>query len=462
MRAGFSRRDFLKVVGLGAGALSLPGCLDNSKPIRRHSPARPNFIVIFTDDQGYQDVGCFGSPSIDTPNLDRMADEGAKFTDFYVAASICSPSRAALLTGCYPPRVSLTRVLFPRDNVGLNPDEITIADVLKTQGYATACVGKWHLGHLPAFLPTRHGFDSYFGLPYSNDMWPRQARKYPALPLIEGESPIELNPDQRLLTKRYTEESIKFIRRNRRRPFFLYLAHTMPHVPLYASNNFQGRSKRGLYGDVIMEIDWSVGEILKTLQSLGLDERTLVVFTSDNGPWLSKNDRGGSALPLRDGKFSTYEGGMRVPCIMRWPGKIEAGDVCSEVASTIDLLPTFAALAGADVPGDRIIDGKDISALMTRPSAKTPHEAFFYYRGEGLEAVRSDDWKLVFERKKKKETVPATLYNLKDDISEQHDVSAEHPDVVARLSKLADKMRHDIGDSAKQMKGKNIRPIGRI
>jgi arylsulfatase A-like enzyme len=426
------------------------------------SADRPNFIVIFTDDQGYQDVGCFGSPSIETPNLDRMADEGAKFTDFYVAASVCSPSRAALLTGCYPPRVGVTRVLFPRDNIGLNPDEITIADVLKTQGYATACVGKWHLGHLRPFLPTRQGFDYYFGLPYSNDMWPPQSGKYPALPLIEGESPVELNPDQRLLTKRYTAKSIEFIRRNRRRPFFLYLAHTMPHVPLFVSDAFAGKSKRGLYGDVIMEIDWSVGQILKALKSLGLDERTLVVFTSDNGPWLSKNDRGGSALPLRDGKFSTYEGGMRVPCIMRWPGKIEAGGVCSEIASTIDLLPTFAELCGAELAADHIIDGKDISVLMTRPGARTPHEAFYYYGGERLGAVRSGDWKLVLERKKKKETVPAGLYNLEDDISEQHDVSTEHPDVVARLSKLADEIRHDIGDSGKQMKGKNTRPIGRI
>jgi arylsulfatase A-like enzyme len=455
MRAGFSRRDFLKVAGLGAGALSLPGCLgDAERMSKANSADKPNFVIIFTDDQGYADVGCYGAEGFETPNLDRMAAEGTKFTSFYSAAPVCTPSRAALLTGCYPMRVSMPRVLFPRDNIGLNPDEITIADVLKSRGYATCCIGKWHLGHLPAFLPTRHGFDHYFGIPYSNDMDP--------VVLVEGEQTTERKVDQSQLTRRYTEKAVYFIKQNKDGPFFLYLPHTMPHIPLYVSDAFKGKSKQGLYGDVIMEIDWSVGEILRTLKELGIDERTLVVFTSDNGPWLSKGDHGGSAKPLRDGKFATYEGGMREPCIMRWPGRIPAGYVCSEIATTMDFLPTFTKLAGAEVPTDRIIDGKDIWALMTDPKAKTPYEAFFYYFETRLGGVRWGKWKLILEHKRHNRTIPAGLYNLEADIAEQHDVSAEHPDVVARLSKLAETMRRDIGDSAKGVKGKNIRPIGRI
>ncbi|MHC4528316.1 MAG: sulfatase family protein, partial [Planctomycetota bacterium] len=454
MRAGFSRRDFIKAVGLGAGALSVPACLSDAKQMNKTKSAdKPNFVIIFTDDQGYADVGCYGAQGFQTPSLDRMAEEGTKFTDFYSAAPVCTPARAALLTGCYPMRVSMPRVLFPRDNVGLNTDEITIADVLKTRGYATCCIGKWHLGHLPAFLPTRHGFDYYFGIPYSNDMDP--------VVLVEGEQTIERKPDQSQLTRRYTEKAVEFVTKNKDRPFFLYLPHTMPHVPLYASDAFKGKSKRGLYGDVIMELDWSVGEILKTLKQLGIDEKTLVVFTSDNGPWLSKGDHGGSAKPLRDGKFATYEGGMREPCIMRWPGRIPAGMVCREMATTMDFLPTFAKLAGAKAPTDRIIDGKDIYPLMTDPKAKTPYEEFYYYFEQRLGGVRSGKWKLIVEHKRHGKTIPAGLYNLEDDISEQHDISAEHPDIVARLSKLADRIRHDIGDSQKQMKGKNTRPPGR-
>jgi len=415
---------------------------------------KPNFVIIFTDDQGYADVGCFGAEGFETPNLDRMTAEGAKFTDFYAAAPVCSPSRAALLTGCYPMRVSIPRVLFPRDKIGLNPDEVTIADMLKTRGYATCCIGKWHLGHLPEFLPTRQGFDYYFGLPYSNDMSP--------LPLIEGEETIELKPDQSQLTRRYTEKAVEFIKKNKDRPFFLYLPHTMPHVPLYVSDKFKGKSKGGLYGDVIMEIDWSVGQILETVKQLGIDEKTLVIFTSDNGPWLSKGAHGGSAKPLRGGKFATYEGGMREPCIMRWPGKIAAGTVCSEIATTMDFLPTFAKLAGAKVPTNRIIDGKDISALMTDPKAKTPYKAFFYYFERQLGAVRSGQWKLILERKREKKTIPAALYNLQEDIEETRDLSADHPDVVRRLTELAEKIREDIGDSVKGVTGKNVRPAGSV
>jgi arylsulfatase len=452
-RDSYTRRDFLKALGIATTAAVMPGC--GSEQISGKAFAgKPNFVIIFTDDQGYADVGCFGAKGFETPNLDRMAAEGAKFTDFYSAAPVCTPARAALLTGCYSMRVSIPRVLFPRDNIGLNPDEITIADILKTRGYATCCIGKWHLGHLPEFLPTRQGFDYYFGIPYSNDMNP--------VVLVEGEQTIERKPDQSQLTRRYTEKAIQFIAKNRDRPFFLYLPHTMPHIPLYASDRFKGRSKQGLYGDVIMELDWSVGQILNTLAVLGLDERTLVIFTSDNGPWLSKGAHGGSAKPLRDGKFATYEGGMREPCIMRWPGKIPAGSTCSEIATTMDFLPTFAKLAGARVPADRIIDGKDISALMTNPKAKTPYKALFYYFETQLGAVRCGKWKLILERKRGKKTIPAALYNLKRDIAEQNDVSAQHPAIVQRLSALADKIREDIGDSVTGVTGKNVRPAGRV
>jgi arylsulfatase A-like enzyme len=441
--ASYTRRDFLKTVGLGAASLAVPGCEIGAQRIsHRASTGRPNFIIIFTDDQGYQDIGCFGSPLISTPNLDRMADEGMKFTDFYVAASVCSPSRAALLTGCYPPRVSITKVLFPRDSIGLNPDEVTIADILKTRGYATACVGKWHLGHLPQFLPMQQGFDFYYGIPYSNDMRIKRGDKS-GPPLMRNEDIIEHPANQATLTQRYTEESIKFITENKDRPFFLYLPHTMPHVPLFVSESFKGKSKRGLYGDVIEEIDWSVGRILKTLKELGIDEKTLVLFTSDNGPWLGKRKNGGSALPLRDGKFSTYEGGMREPCIARWPGRVPAGTVCPQVCSTIDLLPTFAQLAGAKLPADRVIDGKDIWPLMSgTPGAKSPHKAFFYYRGNNLEAVRSGKWKL--RRGKKTE-----LYDLEADISEANNVAAEHPGIVKRLTYIMKEFDRELKANAR-------------
>jgi len=462
MNPELNRREFLKAIGLGAASITAGGCAEWAGRFSGSEPLeKPNFIVIFTDDQGYQDVGCFGAVGFETPNLDRMAAEGAKFTDFYAAAPICSPSRAALLTGCYPPRVSIPRVLFPGDKIGLNLSEITIAEVLKSRGYATCCVGKWHLGDVPKFLPTRQGFDYYFGLPYSNDMKPPKSL-CPGLPLIEGEEPIEFDPDQNLLTKRYTEKAIEFIRKNKDRPFFVYLAHTMPHIPLGVSEEFRGKSERGLYGDVIMELDWSVGQILKTLKELGLDERTLVIFTSDNGPWLSKGKNGGSAKPLRDGKFSTYEGGMREPCIMRWPGRIPAGMVCSEIATTMDFLPTLARLAGAELPKDRIIDGKDIYALMTKPGAKTPYEAFFYYFENQLEAVRSGKWKLILEHKRGKRTFALALYDLEKDISEQNDVSDKHPEVVRRLTKLAERIREDIGDSGKGIKGRNVREPGYV
>ncbi len=460
---------------IGAAGASLGACAGTApfatKAASPHQDSRPNFVIILTDDQGYQDVGCYGSPDIRTPNLDRMAAEGVRFTDFYVAAPLCSPSRAALLTGCYPQRVSITSVLHPHSKIGLHPSEITIADMLKARGYATACIGKWHLGHLSPFLPTRHGFDYYFGLPYSNDMFVNRETNESGIPLMRGEEVIEKPVVQETLTPRYTEEAVRFITENKGRPFFLYLPHTAPHVPLHVSERFAGRSNRGTYGDVIEEIDWSTGEILSALKDLSLDRNTLVIFTSDNGPWLAKEKDGGSALPLRDGKATAWEGGMRVPAIMRWPGRIPSGSVCTEMAVAFDLFPTIAALAGADLPTDRIIDGKDIWPLISpKPEATTPHESFFYYEASGLCAVRSGKWKLIIPRTKAHRRpdgsvmttdIPLSLYDLSADIGETNDLSAAHPDVVKRLLVLAERSRDDIGDSLQQREGKNVRPPGR-
>jgi arylsulfatase A-like enzyme len=440
---------------------------------------KPNFIIMFTDDQGYNDLGCFGSKMIKTPNIDRLAEEGVKFTDFYVGSSVCTPSRAALMTGCYPVRISMNAipdenkqpvrdVLFPHSPYGLHPDEITMAELLNSCGYGTACVGKWHLGVAPEFLPTRHGFDSYYGIPYSNDMQPTC--------MMRDETVIENDTNQETLTERYTEESIRFIRENKEQPFFLYLAHNMPHTPLHASERFRGKSQGGLYGDVVECIDWSMGRILETLEELGLDENTLVMFTSDNGPWYVQGENGGNATPWRASKGSTYEGGFRVPCVMRWPGAIPAGRVCSEMVTTMDILPTFAELAGGHAPEDRIIDGKDIRPLITgEAEAKSPHEAFFYYFLNELQAVRCGHWKLKLETKLVHEdkyvfmwrddphrdaTIPEALYNLYVDPGEQKNVLRDHPDIVAKLHALIEKARADMGDSATNTAGKNVRPIG--
>ncbi|MCA9006476.1 MAG: sulfatase, partial [Planctomycetaceae bacterium] len=354
-----------------------------ARPARQH----PNFVIIFTDDQGYQDVGVFGSPNIKTPNLDQMAKEGVRFTDFYAAQAVCSASRVALLTGCYPNRVGIRGALGPHSKIGINAEETTIAEVVKPQGYATAIYGKWHLGDNPKFLPTRHGFDEYFGLPYSNDMWPfhpTAGNRFPDLPLIENETVI--NPkvtgkEQAQLTTWYTEHAVSFINKNHDRPFFLYVPHSMPHVPLFVSDKFKGKSEQGLYGDVIMEIDWSVGEILRTLKENGLDDQTLVIFTSDNGPWLSYGDHAGAVGVLREGKGTMWDGGCREPFIARWPGRIPAGAVCREVAGTIDILPTLAELTGGKLP-DHAIDGKSIWPLLSgRKGARSPHEYYLFYYG---------------------------------------------------------------------------------
>ncbi|MCA9009208.1 MAG: sulfatase [Planctomycetaceae bacterium] len=426
---------------------------------------RPNVIIIFTDDQGYNDLSCFGSPNIRTPNIDRMAAEGMRLTSFYSGASVCTPSRMALLTGCYPERVGNLGVLFPNSDVGINADETTTAEMLRQRGYATACFGKWHLGHHQAFLPTEHGFDEYFGIPYSNDMGVdpsmrladnivlREGRtiedfrdnvgKSP--PLMRNKEVIEWPADQSLLTRRYTDEATRFITAHAQEPFFVYLPHTMPHIPLYVSEAFLGKSDAGLYGDAIEEIDWSVGEILKTLKDLKIDDNTLIVYTSDNGPWDFKDDdkhrvkgdrnrkAGGSADPLRGAKFSNWEGGFRVPCVMRWPGRIPAGQVCNEITASIDLLPTIAEFSGALIPTQHTIDGKSIVPLLEGPSeAKTPHETYFYRTA----AVRSGKWKFVAQHHQ--------LFDLEADISESTDVADQFPDVTARLRKLLEDHKSDM------------------
>ena len=434
----------------------------------------PNFIIIFTDDQGYEDIRCFGSPKIKTPHLDKMATEGRKFTSFYSANSVCSPSRAALMTGSYPTRVSVPGVLFPRHEIGLNPDEVTIAEVLKGKGYATACIGKWHIGHKPKFLPTRQGFDSYFGIPYSNDMTidpealladninlrngftadriKKEKPKKNLVPLMRNEEVIEYPCDQTTLTKRYTEEAVKFISENKDSPFFLYLPHTMPHIPLFASEQFKGKSKRGLYGDTIEEIDWSVGQILKSIKEKGIDQKTLVIYTSDNGPWKLDRGRGGSAYPLRGYKFQTYEGGMRVPCIMRWPGKVPEGTSCDEVAASIDLMPTIAKLAGAKLLKDRKIDGKDIWPLMSgTEGAVSPHDMYYYYKGNRLESARHGKWKI---RRSGKKSQSVELYDLDSDISETKNLAKENEALVKDMIKKMNLFDEDLK--------KSQRPVGKL
>ena len=415
----------------------------------------PNFVLIFTDDLGYRDVGCFGAPEIATPNIDRMADEGLRMTSFYSMAPICSASRAGLLTGCYPPRVGVTGVYFPRNRVGLNPKEHTIADVLKSKGYRTACIGKWHLGHLPKFLPTSNGFDSYFGIPYSNDMdrrkgikneldknWRQRTFSTWNVPLLKNEVVIERPVNQNTITKRYTKRALEFINENKEEPFFLYFAHTMPHIPLFVSDDFYVEDPHLAYKATVEELDWSVGQIVDRLKRLGLDDDTLIVFTSDNGPWLSMKHHGGSALPLRAGKFTTYEGGMRVPMIARWPGRIKQGSETDQMGAACDLLPTFAHLAETSLASDRQIDGVNIWPLLSGTTDTSPRKEFYYFRGGGnLQAVRSGNWKLRLATTKgrgdKRKEIPAELYNLSSDISEANNVAEEHPEIVSSLTQLA-------------------------
>ena len=440
----------------------------------------PNIVLVYADDLGYGDLSCYGNREFKTPHLDRLAREGVRFTDFYVAQPVCSASRAALLTGCYPNRIGILGALNPRATHGINASETTVAEMLKGRGYATAAFGKWHLGNRLEFMPSRHGFDEYYGLPYSNDMWPRHPtiRDFPQLPLIEGERVIEQNPDQSLLTTAYTERTVRFIERNQSRPFFVYVPHSMPHVPIFVSGDRRGKSGAGIYGDVIQEIDWSVGEILKALKKHKLDRRTIVMFASDNGPWLSYGNHAGSAGGLREGKGTVFEGGVRVPFIARWPGRIPKGKVCREPAMTIDLLPTLARLSSGEVSADRVIDGRDIWPLMAgERGAKSPHEALFFYWNGGLEAVRSGKWKLHFPHEFRgltgtpgKDGSPAgyqparidlSLFDLENDRAESVNVAAANPDVVRRLQELAERMRDDLGDALTGRPGKRVRAAGK-
>ncbi len=447
------RRGFLRVVGAGVASVAMPSFL-----LARQKAKRPNFVIIYADDLGYGDLGCFGHPTIRTPNLDRMAAEGAKLTQFYSAASICTPSRAALLTGRLPIRNGMCSdkrgVLFPNSGGGIPASEITIAEMLQKFGYTTACVGKWHLGHLPQFLPTRNGFDYYFGIPYSNDMDRVQGAhrdactnpkvEYFNVPLMRNEKIIERPADQNTITKRYTEEAVQFIKRPKSKPFFLYLAHSMPHVPLFASEGFKDTSLRGIYGDVITEIDWSVGRVLDTLRRERLAENTLVIFSSDNGPWLVFKEHGGSAGLLRDGKGSTWEGGMREPTIAWWPGTIKAGSVITDMTSTLDVFPTLVEFSGTRMLKDRVYDGYSMADLLTDKGGGK-RNIMYFYRGTQLRAIRKGQWKMhlytrtEYQGKKIEKHDPPLLFNIEHDPSEKYDVAAKHPDVIEDLKKEIEK-----------------------
>jgi arylsulfatase A-like enzyme len=416
---------------------------------------KPNVVIIFIDDMGYADIGPFGATKQKTPNLDRMAKEGLKLTSFY-AAPVCSVSRAQMMTGCYGARVSVPGVFGPGNRTGLNPSENTIADLLKKEGYATQCIGKWHLGDQPAFLPTKQGFDHYLGIPYSNDMQ-RVSKEtgQRVVPLVRDDKVQELltDDDQSRIVERYTDEAVKFIRDHKQGPFFLYFPHSAVHTPIHPGESFRGKSSNGRFGDWVEEVDWSVGRVLDTLRELKLDKNTLVVFTSDNGPWLIKGSDGGSALPLRGGKGSTWEGGVREPTIAWWPGRVQAGSVCDVVAGTIDLLPTVVKLAGGVVPAEPIIDGRDMSGLLFGTSQESPRDAHYYFSGYNLQAVRQGPWKLTIAPQREVKSGATTaashneprLYNLDEEIGEQTNVADQHPDIVKRLLALTEAMNPRLG-----------------
>jgi arylsulfatase A len=454
-------------------------------PAEARQPGRPpNIVILFIDDLGYGDIGAFGAKGYATPNLDRLAREGRIFTDFYVSQAVCSASRAALLTGCYNNRIGILGALTPESKVGLSSGETTLAEICKQKSYATACYGKWHLGHQRSFLPLQHGFDEYFGLPYSNDMWPLHptTKSFPDLPLLEGNDVVKAaltHEDQSQLTTQYTERAVAFIEKNRERPFFLYVPHTMVHVPLHVSEKFRGKSGVGLFGDVMMEVDWSVGQIVDAIRKQGLEKDTLLLFTSDNGPWLSYGDHAGSAGPLREGKGTMFDGGCREPTIFWGPGRVSAGTVCPVPAMTIDLLPTIAHLLGATLP-QHPIDGRNIWPLISGESgAQSPQEAYYFYWGRELQAVRSGRWKLHLPhsystlngRKGGSGGMPAkyetkrleeSLFDLEKDPGESTDVKDSNPEVVARLRTLAAGIRKELGDSATKETGLGVREPGRI
>jgi arylsulfatase A len=440
-----NKRNFLKTLAMVSLLAPMPQLLAAESDDGR----KPNFVVILIDDMGYADIQPFGSKRCRTPHLNRMAEEGMKLTSFY-AAPVCTPSRAQILTGCYAKRVSLPSVVYAISDIGLNPKEKTVATLLKEQGYATMCIGKWHLGDQPEFLPTKHGFDHHFGLPYSNDM-----KKIP-LPLLRDGKVIEAPAVQETLTARYTEEAVEFIKSKRKGPFFLYLPHTAVHGPMKPGKSFEGKSGFSIYMDWVEEVDWSVGRILDTLREQGLTSNTMVLFTSDNGPWMSltKKGHGGYAEPLRGGKFNTWEGGMRVPTLVWWPGKIEAGSVSDGIVSELDVLPTLVGLAGGKVPGDRKIDGVDVWPLLSGKTKESPRKELFYFNGPTLQGVRSGKWKLRQEK-----DVGWQLFDLEADIGESTDVAAANAEVVKRLQGLIDEMGKDLGV---QENGPGVREAGRV
>jgi len=448
----------------------------------------PNFVVVFIDDMGYGDAGCYGATGYVTPNIDKLAAEGMRFTNFYSAQPVCSASRAGLMTGCYPNRIGISGALFPHDTIGINSNETTIAEMLKTRGYTTAVFGKWHLGHHKQFLPLQNGFDEYTGLPYSNDMWrfkPDSSRRenYPDLPLIEGNEAIEYITTfegQDKLTTLYTEKAVDFINRNAKNPFFLYIPHSMGHVPLGVSDKFRGNSLQGLYGDVMEEVDWSVGEIEKALEANGIAENTVIIFTTDNGPWLNFGNHGGSAGGLREGKTTSWEGGQRVPFIVKWPGHIPAGTICNQLGCAIDILPSFAKLSGAKLP-DLKIDGVDISELWMGNFNATPRDnILFYYGKNNLNAVRKGNWKLVLPHtwqsydakpgmdghggpRIRKTVEKPELYNMMRDPGEQFNVIEYFPGIAEEIMPLVEEARKELGDLNVGLEsGSGSREIGKL
>lgn len=475
-------------------ALLLFLCASCGRP-QMQTTDQPNVIIVFIDDEGYGDVGCYGATGFDTPHLDHMASRGMRFTNFYSAQAVCSASRAGLLTGCYPNRIGFSGALFPHHTIGINPKEYTMAEMFKDQGYATACFGKWHLGWQKEFLPLQHGFDEYVGLPYSNDMWPNSnvtgerlpaeegRGQYPELPLIEGNEVTEhitSLADQDKLTTLYTEKAVDFIDRHATEPFFLYVPHTMGHIPLGVSDKFRGKSELGLYGDVMMEIDWSVGEIMKTLEKHKIVDNTIVIFTTDNGPWLNFGNHAGSAGGLREGKLTSWEGGQRVPFIIQWPEKVPAGSVCQQLACAIDLLPTLANLTKGQLSENKI-DGLDISTLFTGNGNSSPRETLLYYLGKNhLNAVRKGNWKLVLPHSyrsynaipgndghagKRIQTIVESpeLYNMMRDPGEQYNVYELYPDKVKEIMTIVEKAREELGDLHVGIeKGSENREIGAL
>ena len=463
--------------------LALTACGTAQEPAA--PPAPPNVVLIFVDDMGYADLGSYGATAYTTPHLDQMAAEGVRFTDFYVSQPVCSASRAALLTGVYSNRIGIHGALGPSNTHGIHDDEVTLGELFKSKGYATAIYGKWHLGHHPAFLPTRHGFDDYYGIPYSNDMWPyhpENPENWGDLPTIEREESVGYNTDQTRFTTDFTNRAVAFIEQRAAQgtPFFVYLAHPMPHVPLFVAEERAGHSEAGLYGDVIKEIDWSVGQVVAALEEAGLEDNTLVLFASDNGPWLSYGNHAGSAQPLREGKGTAFDGGVRVPFIARWPGALPEGRTVTTPAMTIDVFPTLAGLIEADLPAHPI-DGKNIWPLLTGESTTSPQEAYyFWYHQNELHAMRSGKWKLHFPHRYRtmmgqapgadgmpgkydySAEIGLALFDLENDIGEAQDVAAQFPEVVEQLTRLADAKRAELGDKLTDVTGTGTREPGRV